>query len=240
MSDTVKSSLHPLIARLADEIILTWQDLELSPYHLPDDLGYIEGRLEGEKLVIENACYQTPQFRKMHLELAKVGAGLDILHCVIFPRLEYSLPLFGCDIVAGKGNISAAIVDLSPTNSQRTLSKTYLDALSSLPPANFSQVRDLPEWGDIFSPYCLFVRPVDSTEENLFMQRVKDYLNIHCFQSLQSSPDVPSQQAANRVGQEYYCSKQQQNDKTRRILEKAFGSEWAEKYMTKVLFDLPS
>ncbi len=27
--------------------------------------------------------------------------------------------------------------------------------------------------------------------------------------------------------------------KTRRVLEKAFGSDWAEHYMTTVLFDLP-
>jgi phycocyanobilin:ferredoxin oxidoreductase len=41
------------------------------------------------------------------------------------------------------------------------------------------------------------------------------------------------------TGQHNYCTKQQQNDKTRRVLEKAFGTEWAENYMTTVLFDLP-
>ena len=35
------------------------------------------------------------------------------------------------------------------------------------------------------------------------------------------------------------CTKQQQNDKTRRVLEKAFGEEWAENYMNSVLFDVP-
>ncbi|NET47750.1 MAG: phycocyanobilin:ferredoxin oxidoreductase, partial [Merismopedia sp. SIO2A8] len=39
--------------------------------------------------------------------------------------------------------------------------------------------------------------------------------------------------------QQNYCSQQQQNDKTRRVLEKAFGAEWADRYMTTVLFDLP-
>ncbi|MFN7525639.1 MAG: phycocyanobilin:ferredoxin oxidoreductase, partial [Aphanizomenon sp.] len=28
-------------------------------------------------------------------------------------------------------------------------------------------------------------------------------------------------------------------DKTRRVLEKAFGVDWAENYMATVLFDLP-
>jgi phycocyanobilin:ferredoxin oxidoreductase len=40
-----------------------------------------------------------------------------------------------------------------------------------------------------------------------------------------------------RAGQRYYCQKQQQNDKTRRVLEKSFGAEWTERYMTTMLFD---
>ncbi|MDJ0565498.1 MAG: phycocyanobilin:ferredoxin oxidoreductase, partial [Microcystis sp. M49629_WE12] len=75
--------LHPLIGQLATAILSHWENyLDLSPFELPEGLGYVEGRLEGEKLIIENRCYQTPQFRKMHLELAKLGNGLDILHCV--------------------------------------------------------------------------------------------------------------------------------------------------------------
>ena len=39
------------------------------------------------------------------------------------------------------------------------------------------------------------------------------------------------------AGQKYYCDRQQENDKTRRILEKSFGTEWADRYMTTMLFD---
>ncbi|MGD1921584.1 MAG: phycocyanobilin:ferredoxin oxidoreductase, partial [Pleurocapsa sp.] len=86
---SLRQEQHPLIHRLAERIINYWHKyLELSPYSLPEGLGYVEGKLEGEKLRIENRCYQTPQFRKMHLELAKVGKNLDILHCVMFPRPE--------------------------------------------------------------------------------------------------------------------------------------------------------
>ncbi|MFM9158844.1 MAG: phycocyanobilin:ferredoxin oxidoreductase, partial [Dolichospermum sp.] len=114
---SLREQQHPLIRQLADCIEAVWhQHLDLSPYHLPAKLGYVEGRLEGEKLIIENRCYQTPQFRKMHLELARVGNMLDILHCVMFPRPEYDIPMFGCDLVGGRGQISAAIADLSPVN----------------------------------------------------------------------------------------------------------------------------
>ncbi|BCX07934.1 MAG: hypothetical protein KatS3mg066_1793 [Fischerella sp.] len=102
---SLREQQHPLIRQLADSIEAAWhKHLDLSPYNLPAELGYVEGRLEGEKLIIENRCYQTPQFRKMHLELAKVGNMLDILHCVMFPRPEYDLPMFGCDLVGGRGS----------------------------------------------------------------------------------------------------------------------------------------
>lgn len=236
-----------MIRQLADSIEAVWQrHLDLSPYALPEDLGYVEGRLEGERLIIENQCYQAPQFRKMHLELARVGQTLDILHCVMFPRPEYALPMFGCDLVGGRGQISAAIVDLSPVagNSEdpsfpAVLPNGYVQALTALPEPGFAQVRDLPTWGDIFSPFCLFIRPADPQEEAGFVQRITNYLDIHCQQAL-ATPPIPEQATANLAGQQRYCTQQQQNDKTRRVLEKAFGDDWAERYMTTVLFDVPS
>ncbi|MCP6761841.1 MAG: phycocyanobilin:ferredoxin oxidoreductase [Fischerella sp. CENA71] len=238
---SLRDQQHPLIRQLANSIEAAWhKHLDLSPYHLPAELGYVEGRLEGEKLIIENRCYQTPQFRKMHLELAKVGNMLDILHCVMFPRPEYDLPMFGCDLVGGRGQISAAIADLSPVNSDHSLSESYTSALVALPVADFSQPRDLPEWGDIFSEFCMFVRPSSTEEETMFLKRVEAFLDIHCQNAIASNQISPDKVTEIIAGQHNYCTKQQQNDKTRRVLEKAFGSEWADNYMTTVLFDLPN
>ena len=237
---SLRQEQHPLIHRLAERILNYWQKyLELSTYSLPEGLGYVEGKLEGEKLRIENRCYQTTKFRKMHLELAKVGKNLDILHCVMFPRPEYPLPMFGCDIVAGRNGISAAIADLSPTSPNKVLSSDYNKSLSVLPKADFTEVRELPPWADIFSDYCLFVRPHNLEEEQNFLDIAANYLRIHCQQATKSKPVSVRQQQLYLAGQQYYCNKQQQNDKTRRVLEKAFGSEWAENYMTTVLFDVP-
>lgn len=236
---SLRSQQHPLVRQLADCIEAVWhRQLDLSPYPMPAELGYVEGRLEGEKLTIENRCYQTPQFRKMHLELAKVGTMLDILHCVMFPRPEYALPMFGCDLVGGRGQISAAIADLSPLSSDRTLPTEYSSALKALPVINFSSPRELPAWGDIFSEFCIFIRP-SPEEEALFVSRVEAFLEIHCARAIAAQPVSAEQQAQITAAQRYYCTKQQQNDKTRRVLEKAFGTDWAEHYMTTVLFDLP-
>lgn len=238
---SVREQQHPLIRQLADGIEATWQrHLDLSPYELPAELGYVEGRLEGEKLVIENRCYQTPQFRKIHLELAKVGSMLDILHCVMFPRPEYALPMFGCDLVGGRGQISAAIADLSPLNRDRILTDNYRSVIRALPKYEFSQSRELPDWGDIFSEFCLFIRPSNLEEESQFLVRIEQFMTIHCHEAAKAKPVSATEKAEIIAAQHYYCTKQQQNDKTRRVLEKAFGQDWAEYYMTSVLFDLPT
>ncbi len=227
-----------MIRGLADSIEAVWrQYLNLSDYDLPADLGYVEGRLEGEKLIIENSCYQTPQFRKLHLELARVGNSLDILHCVMFPRPDYPLPMFGCDLVGGRGQISAAIVDLSPV--QETLPISYEKALAALPGHPFSQERGLPDWGKvIFSPFCRFIRPANQDEESAFIELITQYMTVHC-QAAQKLEATPAERHEILAGQRRYCTQQQQNDKTRRVLEKAFGDAWAERYMTTVLFDIP-
>lgn len=248
-SSSLREQQHPLIRNLGLAIEEIWHThLELSPYQLPEDLGYVEGRLEGERLVIENHCYQTPQFRKLHLELAKVGQSLDILHCVMFPRPEYDLPMFGADLVGGRGQISAAIADLSPVSApiaedgvpgSRPLPTPYTEALRQLPSPTFSQPRDLPVWGEIFSEFCVFIRPGSPEEEEQFLEHVRSLLITHCKLATATAP-TPDKEAAIRTGQHHYCTRQQQNDKTRRVLEKAFGDAWAERYMTTVLFDMPS
>ncbi|MGK7871995.1 MAG: phycocyanobilin:ferredoxin oxidoreductase [Xenococcaceae cyanobacterium] len=241
LQSSLRERQHLLIRQLADCIESHWkQYLTLSPYTIPQDMGYVEGSLEGEKLIIENHCYQTPQFRKLHLELAQVGHTLDILHCVMFPRPNYDLPLFGVDIVAGKRGISAAIVDLSPVNSERVLPSSYYQVLANLPKVEFSQQRDLPQWGDIFSEFCLFVRLVNRQEETAFLEQVNYFLLPHCKIALTTTPVASRDREAEILaGQNYYCNQQRQNDKTRRVLERSFGKEWTERYLTTMLFDAP-
>lgn len=241
ISSSLRERQHLLIRQLANCIEQHWESyLDLSPYDIPEDLGYVEGSLEGEKLIIENRCYQTPQFRKLHLELAQVGDRLDILHCVMFPRPNYSLPIFGVDLVGSKAGIGAAIVDLSPIDRDRILPQAYSRILANLPSIEFAQPRSLPEWGNIFSEFCLFVRPVNLREETLFLDRVRQFLTLHCQMAIVSKAVVPRErQKEILAGQRYYCTQQQQNDKTRRILEKSWGRAWTDRYLTQMLFDCP-
>ena len=236
--ESLRDRQHPTIHALADRVEAIWQSgLDLSPYEMPEDLGYVEGTLEGERIAIENRCFQTREFRKLHLELAQVGQSLDILHYVMFPRSQFDLPMFGADLVGGRGKLGMAIADLSPIARSGQL-PAYRQALDGLPELTFSQPRSFPQWGDIFSLDCLFVRPAGAEEEQMIVDRISAFLEIHCQQARAATPVDRDRSLEIEAGQKRYCQQQLQNDKTRRVLEKAFGNEWADRYMTEVLFDV--
>lgn len=238
---SVCSQCNPLIRLLANVIQYHWEQyFPLISYELPDGLGYVEGKLGGKEVVIENQCYQTPQFRKLHLEFAKIGQELDIIHCVMFLHPNYSLPMFSCDIAASTERVSTAIADLYTANRELTLTSENSQALSKSPVLEFSKSHQLPEWGDIFSDYCLFISPTNPEEETQFLSRVAEFLKIHCQTAVDSQTVLSKQQMSNLAGQHCYCTKQQQKDKTRRVIEKTFGQKWANKYITQVLFYLPT
>jgi phycocyanobilin:ferredoxin oxidoreductase len=232
--------LHPLVDALAErirhcrEVLPALESLAIDP-----ELEAITGSLDGEDLFIRNEVHRCRGLRKLHLETARLGAGLQILHAVFFPDPHFDLPVFGADIVAGRGVVSAAIVDLSPVRGE--LPETIAAALAARQRRTYRQPRDLPPWGSIFSPYVLFIRPSDPSEEAGFVDDVAEMLAILAEASrllpLASSTDPATVDRWH--GQLHYCKQQKQNDKTRRVLEKAFNPAWADRYIEELLFDDP-
>jgi phycocyanobilin:ferredoxin oxidoreductase len=232
--------VHPLVDALAERIRRIREGLpELEPLDLDPALKAISGSLDGERLFIHNELHRSRGLRKLHLETARLGAGLQILHCVFFPDPRYDLPVFGADIVAGRGVVSAAIVDLSPVT--ETLPHALMSRLRQRPRVPFSDIRELPAWGAIFSPHVLFVRPRTPEEEGWFVEEVTALLELLAESALSITPqswDDP-ETLARWQGQLRYCQQQKQNDKTRRVLERAFNPEWANTYIEALLFDDP-
>jgi len=232
--------IHPLVDALAERIRQCRQALpELEPLAIDADLEAISGSLDGEELFIRNEVHRCRGLRKLHLETARLGRGLQILHCVFFPDPRYDLPVFGADIVAGPAGVSAAIADLSPVT--QALPSGINEALKQRVPSPFSQPRELPAWGSIFSPHVLFVRPADAPEEQLFIEAVVSFLEVlgAAVDAGQPQPLDDPATVQRWQGQLSYCRQQKQNDKTRRVLEKAFNPAWAERYIEEQLFDDP-
>ena len=232
--------IPPLVTALNGVIRSAWEGLpELETLPVNPGLDRIEGVLDGEGLLISNELLRCRGVRKIHLELAQLGRGLQILHCVWFPDPRFDLPIFGADIVAGPAGVSAAIVDLSPVS--EALPGSIDRALAALPKHPFRQSRDLPGWGTIFSPHVCFIRPDGPDEEDLFQQQVSNVLDV-LHRAVLAATCEPADAAPTidrYEGQLNYCLQQKRNDKTRRVLEKAFDAEWADRYIELLLFDNP-
>ncbi|MEB3271166.1 MAG: phycocyanobilin:ferredoxin oxidoreductase [Synechococcus sp.] len=233
--------IHPLVDALAERIRACRAALPgLEPLAIAPDLEAISGSLDGDELFIRNEVHRSHGLRKLHLETARLGAGLQILHCVFFPDPRCDLPVFGADIVAGRGGVSAAIVDLSPVL-ETGLPPGIRVALQQRSRPAFAQVRELPPWGAIFSPEVLFVRPDGPREEAWFVDEVAAFLRVLAQAAAQAElqPADAVATVARWHGQLRYCRQQKQNDKTRRVLEKAFDPHWANRYIEELLFDDP-
>jgi phycocyanobilin:ferredoxin oxidoreductase len=240
MSQGSGMPLHPLVEALAEQIRAAWSGLpDWQPLAVDPDLEAISGSLDGEDLFIRNELHQSRGLRKLHLETARLGLGLQILHCVWFPDPRCDLPIFGADIVASPAGVSAAIVDLSPVRG--VLPDGLHAALDARAPRVYSQPRELPPWGSIFSPFVRFVRPANPAEDQQFVEEVTEILAILSQASSSCAIDAATSAATVErwQGQLHYCKQQKQNDKTRRVLEKAFNPAWANRYIEELLFDDP-
>jgi len=210
---------------------------DVKPLYIDPKSSKIYSNLNEEELFIINEFFQAKGFRKIHLEIAKLGKSLEILHCVFFPDPCYELPIFGADLVVNSNNISAAIVDLSPVG--KHLPDSLIPQMRSLKVPKFNEPGKLPEWGFIFSPYVCFIRPVDVLEEKLFLELIDQYLSLLLSLLVRVEADeINSLDSMERLNyQKRYCLNQKRNDKTRGILTKFFGSCWADEYINKILFE---
>ena len=194
--------------------------------------------VERDDLIITNEMYKTPKLRKIHLEVANIGK-LKILHSVFFPNPKYDLPIFGCDVVQNEKIVTAAIVDISPI----TGAEHVYDKLCTISNNfRFNDRRPLPLWGDeIFSPFCKFVRLTEDIEMANFYCIVLEYLGVFCESVRDAELDTDWIKETRRMDDQiWYCNQQKKNDKTRGILEKFFGKQWAENYIDTILFDKPN
>ena len=207
----------------------------VEPLDVDDKFEKVYKETEDGNLNIHNEMFSCTGLRKVHLEIATLGP-LDILHCIWYPDPEFNLPIFGADIVANNNNVSAAITDVSPVDS---ISHPVYEDLADISRFySFKHNRDVPSWGNIFSPYYKFARLNLDEEKRDFCHVVDQYLEVFVGAVWKSTRDN-YREDYRYDGQIQYCENQKKNDKTRRILAKYFGDEWADNYINQILFDEP-
>ena len=190
----------------------------------------------GRELYIENEFHKAKGFRKLHIEVAEFSKNLKILHCVFFPDPKFDIPIFGMDLVKINDIVSAAIVDLSPAS--RNQSIKYEKSLSEVDKSSFTSLRDIPDWGDIFSKNVFFASLKNKSEKCSFCRVVNEYLTILIKLSKEAKPEFNEEIIQERIHyQKNYCAQQMKNEKTSMVLLKYFDEKWVDNYMKTVLFD---
>lgn len=213
-------------------------DDQLAPYALPK---YLDSRkytgASTLRLQVENVAYCTRVFRKMHIEVAAREDGLQVFHSVVYPRVQYDLPILSMDLVAKDERVSLAIADPCPVTPGLDLPRSYHDMVGDLQAKyRLESNRRVPEWGSaIFSRLCIIMRPGSKDDLLRFMGYALDLAELHAHESKKAL--VTGDEATIRWAHARYCKKQLENDKTRRVLEASFGAEMAERYMKEVMFD---
>tara|TARA_B100001029_G_scaffold109805_1_gene90624 strand:- start:1097 stop:1819 length:723 start_codon:yes stop_codon:yes gene_type:complete len=190
----------------------------------------------GRELTIENEFHEAKGFRKLHIEVAEFSKNLRILHAVFFPDPKFNIPIFGMDLVKINDIVSAAIVDLSPVSVNQELK--YENLLYEVDKSSFTSLREIPNWGKIFSKNVFFASLKNKSEENGFCNLVNQYLSILINISKEAKPEFNKEIIQERIDyQKNYCAQQMKNEKTSMVLLKYFDEKWVNNYIKTVLFD---
>ena len=190
----------------------------------------------GRELTIENEFHEAKGFRKLHIEVAEFSKNLRILHAVFFPDPKFNIPIFGMDLVKINDIVSAAIVDLSPVSMNQELK--YENLLYEVDKSSFTSLREIPDWGKIFSKNVFFASLKNKSEENGFCNLVNQYLSILINISKEAKPEFNKEIIQERIDyQRNYCAQQMKNEKTSMVLLKYFDEKWVNNYIKTVLFD---
>ena len=190
----------------------------------------------GKELFIENEFHEAKGFRKLHIEVAEFSKNLKILHCVFFPDPKFDIPIFGMDLVKINDVVSAAIVDLSPVSQNQDVK--YEKLLSEVDKSSFTALREIPQWGNIFSKNVFFASLKNKSEENSFCRVVDEYLSVLIKLSSDAKAEFNDEVIQERKEyQKNYCVQQMKNEKTSMVLLKYFDEKWVNNYIKTVLFD---
>jgi len=185
----------------------------------------------GQDLRWDNLLLSANRFRRAHVETLLVPGTVCVLHVCIFPHLDDPSPIYGFDMIAGAARVTGIFLDLTPVSPQRP-GLRLRDAVKPFCLDNFSIHRKLPDWGDIFSPDVLAVRPMDLAEVVRAIDLAKRALDA----SLAIPQGHRAPPSAVAAGQAAYVAGQRRNDHTRRMLAGWIGNEQADRFIDEVLF----
>ena len=230
-------------------------NIDLQPYPLLDGSllhrsGWAGGGSRRQLVELSVHAYRTDErIRQARLVLIEGSPALQVLNFCIFPALQYGLPTFAADLVSLPGGHLIAL-DCAP-NRAVAADPTYAPG-GALASAYARHRQWLPDGGPVpdaaarfFSPCFLWSRlPAGAESDAIVASRVfeafDDYLRTYLHLVGAATP-LESARARGDAGdaQIAYARYRADSDPARPMLARLFGSQYAERLIREVLFDLP-
>lgn len=182
-----------------------------------------------------NTVVTTAGLRRLHVEFFALPGEIAVLHVCAFPHLSAALPIFGFDVIAGREKATGCFLDLSPSVPEAAFVTQAWAAQLATYRAALGEVRELPEWGTIFSSEVLAVRPRDARD----FEHCLDF-GAESLAALLDTRASAADPAAMRLAQLHYIDGQRRNDRTRRMLAGCIGPALADRFIDDCLFPLPA
>eukprot|EP01036_Dinobryon_divergens_P023943 gene23943-32342_t len=214
---------------------------------LPKDFSENQGVIAKKQTLSFSAAAYNSSTLKYLRKVELNGGGFNVFNFVIFPDLDVvDLPIFGVDIISLPGN-SIISIDFQPLCSSDSYfsgplysSHSRLTKWSNLLPSQPIP----PALSQFFSPLAIFAQFPPIRNDELFplaAEAVKDYLD--CYLGLaESMKSIGSlnlqQQTLRREFLRSYIEYRIVNDPAKKLLTAAFGHEWTDTALSRVMFPL--
>jgi len=189
------------------------------------------------ELMWDNRIYAAPRFRRAHLEVFAIPGRFTVVHLCVMPQLDSPSPIFGFDILAGPAQVTGLFLDFSPVHAASG-GLCVADIVNAAPRGRYGAARPLPEWGSVFSPAMLAVRPGTADELTAGLDAAANSLEFYLAR-VGKTPCAELPPGVIAAGQTAYAMAQRRNQHTARMLARHVGEAAARHFIDTVLFPTP-
>ncbi|GMH37566.1 hypothetical protein BSKO_05439 [Bryopsis sp. KO-2023] len=199
----------------------------------PTDPGY-------PRMFSETREYASRVFRKLHVNLAVRQDGVELMHIMMVPYLEYDMPIFTLEMVGVDDTITYGMVDLIPASMSGKLPELYDSGMKWLQEGTIKSNREAPEWlKSIGSPNAIIMVPNDEDEAMRFLTYAGVLSKTYLRSSKDMQPVGPSQISDVKAAHERFYQVASPNSKSRDLLKMSFKDEsFLDEYYGQILYDL--
>lgn len=144
--------------------------------------------------------------------------GMWMMHIACFSKPQYPMPIYGYDVVVGKGKVTGCFHDMSPTLGYSPAENEFEQFVKHFVP---KRSRELPQWAkEIFSRHMVVAGATNNPSEvDQLITMGKENLFTWFKHTVDLKPEIDGEIIAQHAAaQTKYCRNQLQNDNSKNVM----------------------